>query len=53
MGAGSLGSGLYQAYGVPWLKDDPNQRLREITEAEYGAIITEERNGGVVTRWKK
>lgn len=51
MGVGSLGSWLYQAYGVPWLKDDPNQRLREITEAEYRAIITRERDRGGVTRW--
>ena len=32
MGTGPLGSWLYQAYGVPWLKNDPNQRLKTITE---------------------
>lgn len=42
---------MYQAYGVPWLKNDPNQRLKTITEAEYRALVTEERNGGAITRW--
>ena len=51
MGPGSLGSRLYQAYGVPWLKDDPNQRLKTITDAEYSSLIAEERNGGAITRW--
>jgi hypothetical protein len=51
MGGGSLGSWLYQAYGAPWLKDDPNQRLKTITESEYSALVTAERNGGAITRW--
>jgi hypothetical protein len=51
MGAGTLGSRLYQAYGVPWLKNDPNLRLKTITESEYSALVTEERNGGAITRW--
>jgi hypothetical protein len=51
MGGGPLGEWLYQAYGVPWLKDDPNRRLKTITEAEYLALVTAERNGGAITRW--
>lgn len=51
MGSGPLGSWLYQAYGVPWLANDPNQRLQTITESEYRAMIAEERNGGAITRW--
>jgi hypothetical protein len=51
MGGGSLGTWLYQASGVPWLKNDPNQRLKSITAAEYDALVTAERNGGAITRW--
>src|SRR5262249_37020801 len=51
MGQGPLGGWLYQAYGVPWLKDDPNQRLKDITEAEYGALVAAEKDGGGITRW--
>ena len=51
MGGEALGSWLYQAYGVPWLKDDANRRLNKITKAEYDALIVAERNGGAITRW--
>ena len=51
MGAGPFGSSLYEAFGVPWLKDDPNRRLKTITESEYNALVTAERNGGAITRW--
>ncbi len=51
MGSGTLGARLYEAYGVPWLKNDPNQRLKTMTESEYRAIVAEERNGGAITRW--
>lgn len=51
MGSGPLGSWLYQAYGVPWLENDPNQRLKALTESEYRTMISEERNGGAITRW--
>jgi hypothetical protein len=39
MGSGPLGSWLYQAYGVPWLKDDPNERLKTITESEFSGWL--------------
>jgi len=51
MGDGTLGAGLYQAWGVPWLKDDPNQRLTSLTAAEYDALVAAERMGGAITRW--
>ncbi len=51
MGGETFGLWLYQAYGVPWLKDDPNQRLKSITEAEYRALVAAERRGGAITRW--
>jgi hypothetical protein len=51
MGEDNLGARLYQAYGVPWLKDDPNLQLTRITPAEYSALVAAERAGGVITRW--
>jgi hypothetical protein len=51
MGSGTLGTWLYQAWGVPWLKDDPNLQLKNLTAADYGALVAEERMGGAITRW--
>jgi hypothetical protein len=51
MGEATLGARLYQAYGVPWLKDDPNRRLQNITPGEYSALVAAERAGGAITRW--
>ena len=51
MGRGTFGTWLYQAWGVPWLKDDPNIRLKTITAEEYDALVAEERRGGAITRW--
>ena len=51
MGEGTLGARLYQAYGVPWLNNDPNLQLTRITPGEYSALIAAERAGGVITRW--
>jgi mono/diheme cytochrome c family protein len=48
---GSLGARLYQAYGGPWLKNDPNNRLENITPSEYNALVAAERSGGAITRW--
>jgi hypothetical protein len=42
---------LYQAYGVPWRKDDINERLKNITRAEYEAYIVAATRGGAVSRW--
>ena len=51
MGDGTLGSWLYQASGVPWLKNDPNLALKNISPADYRALVAEERWGGAITRW--
>jgi hypothetical protein len=51
MAGDALGARLYQAYGVPWLKNDPNRRLRNITPGEYNALVAAERAGGAITRW--
>jgi hypothetical protein len=51
MGGESIASWLYQAYGAPWVKDDSNKRLKSITEAEYVALVTADRNAGAITRW--
>ena len=51
MGDGALGAALYQAWGVPWLKDDPNSRLMSLSADEYEAFVTAERMGGAITRW--
>jgi hypothetical protein len=51
MGEETLGACLYQAYGVPWLKRDPNVQLKSITPGEYNALIGAERAGGAITRW--
>lgn len=51
MGSGTFGAALYQAWGVPWLKDDPNQRLMSLSVSEYEAFVTAERTGGAITRW--
>jgi mono/diheme cytochrome c family protein len=51
MNPGGFGDWLYQAYGVPWLESDPNLRLKDISPADYQALVAEERMGGIVTRW--
>jgi hypothetical protein len=48
---GTRGMWLYQAYGVPWLKDDPNQRLKDFTDAEYEEFVLAQRQAGAITRW--
>ncbi|HEX6895751.1 MAG TPA: hypothetical protein VF146_10780 [Bryobacteraceae bacterium] len=51
MGSEALGAALYQAWGVPWLKDDPNRRLMSLPLDEYEALVAAERKGGAITRW--
>jgi len=38
MGPEPVGMWLYRAYGVPWRKDDINERLKALTKAEYEAL---------------
>ena len=42
---------LYRAYGVPWIKDDLNERVKTITEAESDALRGAIVRGGGVPRW--
>lgn len=51
MGSASFGAWLYQAYGVPWRKDDINERTRSMTEAERAALQLPFARGGIVVRW--
>jgi hypothetical protein len=48
---GTFGISLYQAYGVPWLKDDRNEQLKNVTLAEYDALVAANRFAGAITRW--
>ncbi len=51
MGEESFGMWLYQAYGVPWRKDDIHERVKAMTEAEYNLWINAAVRGGGVPRW--
>ena len=51
MGPEPLGMWLYRAYGVPWRKDDINERLKASTKAEYDALGRATVRGGGVPRW--
>jgi mono/diheme cytochrome c family protein len=49
--SGPIGSAAYQAYGVPWIADPADERLREITQAEYNSWIAAGIRGGGVARF--
>lgn len=51
MSGESVGSWAYQAYGAPWVTDDPPERLRGMTQEEYEAWVTADRYAGAITRW--
>src|SRR5260370_584280 len=51
MGREPLGMWLYRAYGVPWRKNDVNERVKTITKAEYDALRGTIVRGGGVPRW--
>jgi len=51
MGGASLGSWLYQAYGTPWLRNDPGEQLKMFRQEDYEAWITADRYAGAITRW--
>jgi hypothetical protein len=46
-----IGMRLYRAYGVPWLKNDPNERLKGTTPSEYEMLDLASRASGGLTRW--
>lgn len=51
MGSENFGMWLYQAYGVPWNKEDVHQRVKTMTEADYNLWIDSSVRGGGVPRW--
>jgi hypothetical protein len=42
---------LYRAYGVPWVKDDVNERFKSLTRADFDALNGAFRRGGGLPRW--
>ncbi len=51
MGPEPFGMWLYEAWGVPWRKDDINERLKTLTESEYAAPRTAFGRSGGIPRW--
>ena len=51
MGNEPFGMSLYRAFGVPWIADDINRKIKNVTTEEYIALATEIRYGGGVPRW--
>jgi hypothetical protein len=39
MGPEPLGMWLYHAYGVPWSKNDINERVKTVTKPEYDIVV--------------
>jgi mono/diheme cytochrome c family protein len=46
-----VGQRLYRASGVPWKKDDTNERLKMLTFAEYRELNRAYRGSGAFPRW--
>ena len=51
MGAEPFGASLYQAFGVPWRKDDINQQLKAMTQAQYSVPRAAFARSGGIPRW--
>ncbi len=47
----SLGISLYRRYGVPWLKEDPNERLKGMQASDVGPFVDAGLLGGALSRW--
>ena len=48
----SLGQKMYRAYGVPWVKDDVHERLKQMPENELAALNASLGLAkGVIFRW--
>jgi hypothetical protein len=48
----SLGQKMYRAYGVPWVKDDIHERLKQMPENELRALNASlDLSKGVIFRW--
>jgi hypothetical protein len=46
-----LGISLYRAYGVPWLKEDPNERVKRMQASDVGPFGNAGLVGGALPRW--
>ena len=51
MGPQAPGTWLYQAFGVPWKKDDINEKMKTTTLDEAGALYARFVTSGGVPRW--
>lgn len=51
MGSGSLGSRLYQTFGVPWDPEDRHTELKSATQADYDQWFAAGIRGGALPRW--
>lgn len=51
MGAEPFNMWLYRASSVPWLADDPNLKIKDISPADYAEIALGFRFGGAIPRW--
>src|SRR5581483_6940398 len=48
----SLGQKMYRAYGVPWVKDDIHERLKQMPDNELAALNASlDLSKGVIFRW--
>jgi hypothetical protein len=45
-----IGEQLYRAYGVPWIKDDPHEKMRSAQQSDYEDLDLAARAGGI-PRW--
>lgn len=51
MGSEPFGTWLYRAFGVPWIQDDINERLKAMAVPEFAALNSAFRLGGGIPRW--
>lgn len=51
MGPDPLGMWLYQSYGVPWINDEIQERLKTATRADYIALLAAFGRSGGIPRW--
>jgi hypothetical protein len=50
-GAEPVGMWLYNAFRVPWVKDDIHEKLKTTSQAEYNALVAAGLRGGAAPRW--
>ena len=51
MQSAPIGMRLYRAFGVPWNPTDLHEKLKAVTQAEYGELIAAGVRGGALPRW--